>query len=224
VWEADAPRVLSFLRSRPTDSLTGAQVMKVSKAYRDYEEEARREALFMEEAPKLAHLPNKAHAQAVAELRQRIGKGEIWRTDERDFGVLRGADWLLTAENPFKLLDETTRRLRAYHLAGATTQDKPIARLDQFTRETRKDLDRAAQLLRLMAAAETFFAPEQTARLTEWSGAVMDHIGTISVPGRALHIADRRRWAGDATRPEFILAFPPDWSPPGGHLAAARGE
>ena len=216
-WEGEAPRVLSFLRSRPTDSLTGAPVMKVSKTFQDHEAEARREALFMEEVPKLAHLPNKAHAQAIAELRQRIGKGEIWRTEERDFGVLRGADWLLGEENPFKTLEDVTRRLRGYHVAGATTQDKTVARLDQFNRETRKDLDRALDLLRRIATAETFFAGEQMTRLAEWAAIAMDQIGTITVSGRSFRIADRRR-------AEIVLPFPADWSPPGVNLAASLGR
>jgi hypothetical protein len=207
-WEAKAPRILSFLRSRPRDSLTGAVSLKATHRYLDLTETQRREELFVAEAAKLAHLPNKAHRAAVENLNARIDRGPVYRTDEHDFGVLRGADWLLAKESPFKSLEGVSRRLRGYHLAGATSQDKTVARLEQFSRECRKDLSLAGQLLKMIGSAGVLFEFGQLDRLTRWSNYVLGDVGKIEQMDGGLR-------AKDTSALSVVLALPANWEVPG---------
>jgi hypothetical protein len=209
-WLNNARGVRDALHRLPRNHLTGAAELKISGTIRDLAAEKARDEWFQAEAAKLAHLPNKVHRLAVAELRQRIGAGEIWRTVNEDFGVLRGDGWLVPTESPFNLLSDITKRLRGYHVVGAATQDKQTAKLEQFVRETRKDIELAVDQFIRIGSASAFFAPDHLNRLCGWAE-------------RTFTDDTKRRLAIDAG--ELIVAegynqpqsfrLPADWHPPG---------
>jgi len=201
-WTNGAPRVLSFVASMRTEWQTGVRHLVAVHRYRDVDEETRRSLAFSAEVERLAELPNKQHRVAMAELRSRLGPVEVWRNDEKDFGTLRGLDWVLSSESPFRVLEDVTKRLRAYYALGAVTEGVSRAKLEQLVREAKKDIETAEAQLVCISSALVFFDDDQLRRLTRWAAlAIPTAVGSISLKGQALCITD---YGGD----EVILQLP----------------
>lgn len=218
-WVAQAPGVRDAMARIKRNHLTGAAEMKVSRSVRDRLAETERERTFFEEAQKLADLPNKAHRAAMAALRDRLGSGEIWRTDEGDFGTLQGADWLVGPDNPFSLLDDAGRRLRGYHVVGAATSDKLTPQIERLTRETRKDMEVVARQVARIREAGRFFESDHLNRLSAWAAALF-----ADNTRRKIMFSDGVLTVAEGYNEPQAMRFPPDWEPPGSLLLELVGE
>jgi hypothetical protein len=212
-WVGQASGVRDAIARVKRNHLTGAAEMKVSRSIRDRPAESERERVFFDEAEKLANLPNKAHRAAVAELRERLGKGEIWRTDEGDFGTLQGAGWLIGSENPFGLLDDAGRRLRGYHLVGATTTDKLTPQIERLIREARKDIEIIADQLGRIREAGQFFEPDHLKRLSAWATALF-----TDNTRRGITFSDSVLTVVEGYNEPQRMRLPATWDPPGSEL------
>lgn len=209
-WITEAIGVRDAMARIKHDNLTGAAEMKVSRSIRDRSAELERDWLFLAEAQKLVDLPNKQHRAAMAELRERLGSGEIWRTDEGDFGPLQAADWLIGANNPFGLLDDAGRRLRGYHLLGAKTSDKLTPQIERLIREARKDIELIAHQLGIVREAGRFFEPDHLARLSAWASAIF-----ADNTRRRITFSDGVLTVADGYNPSQEMRFQAAWQPPG---------
>jgi hypothetical protein len=212
-WVAQAAGVRDAMARIKRNHLTGAAEMKVPRSVRDRVAEAERERAFFVEAEKLADLPNKAHRAAMAELRERLGGGEIWRTDEGDFGTLQGAGWLIGPEPPFGLMDDAGRRLRGYHLVGKTTADKLTSQIARLIRDSRKDMEIIAHQLGRIREAGQFFETDHLNRLSAWASALFSN-----ETRRRITFSDGALTVAEGHKAPQTMRFPAAWEPPGSLL------
>src|SRR5690606_6257666 len=155
---------------------------------------------------------------AMAALRDRLGSGEIWRTDEGDFGTLQGADWLVGPDNPFSLLDDAGRRLRGYHVVGAATSDKLTPQIERLARETRKDMEVVARQVARIREAGRFFESDHLNRLSAWAAALF-----ADNTRRKIMFSDGVLTVAEGYNESQAMRFPPDWEPPGSLLLELVG-
>lgn len=212
-WAGQAPGVRDAIARIGRDHLSGQQEMRFSRARRDRHAEGLRDLRFFQEAEKLAHLPTKQHRIAIAELKNRLGSGEIWRTEEGDLGRLEGPEWLTGAEDPFKLMDGAAARLRAYYALGAKTADKATPQIEQLTREAKNELACIAEQIRRIKTAGEFFQPEHLSRLSTWAASTFaEHTRRMIV------YQDGKLTVSDGYHPSVTFEWPGGWQPPGRDL------
>lgn len=209
LWHGHAETLTETLKRLPRHNLSDERVLSVSRHRRDHAAEQERERLFLAQAAELAHLGTKAHRGAIAALREKLGGGEIWKTEDLDLGTLQGSAWFMLEESPVKQLEGAARRLRGYHLVGRVTQDKSTAQLERLRREALKDLDAAEEHLRAIRSAASFFDKGHLERLAAWASVTLQGSHrSIAFDGRELIVKDVRT-------PPAKLALPEGWTPPG---------
>lgn len=163
-----APLVGRLSRLRP-NHMTGLIDIVVTTGIRDIAAEKVRDERFQAASALIVDLPNKQHRQAMKELHERYRPNEpIIDYQERDFGSLPPMGWLVGQDNPTKLLDDITARLRGYYAVGRETEGKKLALVESWSRATRKDLDLVIAALQNIRGAGAFFEPANLRRLVEW--------------------------------------------------------
>lgn len=211
-FHASAPRTLVALRNIRPNHLTGALELQGSRRSRDHAAERRRDDEYNAAMLAIAHLNNKEHRRQLAELQTRYGIGQYIYTEEsKDFGALRGHDWLLRSGDASQQITDVIQRLRAIAAIVTTTQDRTVAFLERLPNDVNHELKTAANALNVVRDAERFLAHDSLAGLAGW-------ISFQAEPVPEAHLADGVLRVSEARQPKTTvsLALPPDWSAPGG--------